>query len=78
MQLREARLERKLTLREAAKAVDTDVANLSRIERGQMPNKDLARRLVEYFNPLIDYSAFFQDPPAGIDCPGADRDQQAA
>lgn len=60
MNLREARLKRGKTLKEVAADVSTDVANLSRIERGQMPDRDLAVRLVEYYGGEVGFEAFFR------------------
>lgn len=60
--LREVRLAKKETLADVAEAVDTDVGNLSRIERGeQVPQRDLARRLFEHFDGAVDLSAIY-DP----------------
>ncbi|MCW5597678.1 MAG: helix-turn-helix transcriptional regulator [Chitinophagaceae bacterium] len=52
--LKKVRLKNKVTLERLAEAVDSDVGNLSRIERGiQTPNKALAERIVKYFNGEI-------------------------
>lgn len=52
--LREARLAKNETLAAVAEAVDTDVGNLSRIERGeQIPQRDLARRLFDHFEGSV-------------------------
>jgi transcriptional regulator with XRE-family HTH domain len=52
--LREARLAKKETLASVAEAVETDVGNLSRIERGeQIPQRELARRLFEHFEGIV-------------------------
>ena len=66
----EARVSRNLTLKEVADRVDTDVANLSRIERGQMPKRDLARRLVQFFHPDVPFAAFFEDEPPCVTAAG--------
>ncbi len=48
--LREKRAERGLTLDEVAKAVNTNVGNLSRIERDQqLPSPGLAFRLSRFY-----------------------------
>lgn len=53
--LKVARLKRELTLQHVADAVGIDTGNLSRIERGtQVPSKDLAEKLVNFFNGEID------------------------
>lgn len=52
--LRRLRRSRRLTLQTVADAVASDTGNLSRIEKGQqLPTKQLARRLVEYFDREI-------------------------
>ena len=53
--LKKVRLKNKVTLERLAEAVNSDVGNLSRIERGkQMPSKALAERLADYFNGEVD------------------------
>lgn len=53
--LKTVRLKRELTLQHVADAVGIDTGNLSRIERGtQVPSKDLAEKLVNFFNNEID------------------------
>ena len=48
--LKLARLGRKLTLEQVAELVGSDSGNISRIERAkQIPNRDLAAKLVELF-----------------------------
>ncbi len=48
--LRQARISRKIILTEAARLVETDAGNLSRIERGiQTPMPQLAKRLSAAF-----------------------------
>jgi len=48
--LRDKRAEKGLTLDEVAKAVNTNVGNLSRIERGaQFPSPPLAFRLARFY-----------------------------
>jgi len=48
--LKLARLGRKLTLEQVAELVGSDSGNISRIERAkQVPNRDLAAKLVELF-----------------------------
>ena len=48
--LRAARERRGLTIQEVAIAIESDVGNLSRIERGlQVPTKPQVERLVEFF-----------------------------
>jgi len=60
--LREARIAKNETLAEVAEAVDTDVGNLSRIERGeQVPQRELARRLFSHFGGSVDLGAIY-DP----------------
>lgn len=60
--VREARLARGETLAEVAEAVETDVGNLSRIERGeQLPQRDLARRLFEHFEGAVPLGVIY-DP----------------
>lgn len=53
--LRTAREARKLTLKAAALAVDTDPGNLSRIERGaQSPSLELAQRIAAFYDiPVV-------------------------
>lgn len=58
--LRDARLARQKTLKEVAEAVGTDVGNLSRIESGQVPKRELAARLVEYFGGAITFETFYE------------------
>lgn len=53
--LRLARENRGLTIQQVADSVGIDPGNLSRIERGtQVPSKDLAEKLVNFFNNEID------------------------
>lgn len=48
--LRKAREKKGITLGDLAKLVDSDVGNLSRIERGrQIPNSDLAAKICAAF-----------------------------
>lgn len=48
--LKQARLNRELTLQQVADAVDFDTGGLSRIERGQQtPSKRLLEKLVDFF-----------------------------
>lgn len=63
MNLREARQKRNKTLGEVAQAIGTDVGNLSRIERGQMPDRDLAVRIVNFYDGDISFDVFFQLRP---------------
>ena len=62
MNLRDARLKRTRTLKEVADAVATDVGNLSRIERGQVPGRDLGERLVAYYDGDVSWADFYQAP----------------
>lgn len=60
--LREARKARRETLAAVAEAVETDVGNLSRIERGeQMPQRELARRLFDHFGGSVPLGVIY-DP----------------
>ena len=54
MDLRTLRRDEGKTLAEVARAVRTDTGNLSRIERGQPPQVDLARRLADYYQVSLD------------------------
>lgn len=60
--LRSARKQRGMTLQEAAALVDTDIGNLSRIERGQLPSPKLAIRLSSAFGVSLD-AIYRQSPP---------------
>lgn len=52
--LRIAREKREMTLQELAVIVDSDVGNLSRIERGvQVPSRDLAADICKHFDGEI-------------------------
>lgn len=52
--LRQAREKKGLTLHALAVRVNSDVGNLSRIERGvQIPSSDLAAKIVEQFDGEI-------------------------
>jgi transcriptional regulator with XRE-family HTH domain len=52
--LKKHRLKSKVTLTKLAQAVDSDVGNLSRIERGiQVPSKSLAERIAKFFNGRV-------------------------
>lgn len=49
--LRSVRIKKKVTLEQLAKAVGSNVGNLSRIERGiYSPRKNLAEKIAKYFN----------------------------
>lgn len=61
--IRSARKQRGLTLQAAAALVDTDIGNLSRIERGQLPSPKLAIRLSSVFSVSLD-SIYRQQPPS--------------
>lgn len=62
MNVRQARQELKKTLKEVADAVDTDVGNLSRIERGQVPGRELAERLISFYEGRISWASFYETP----------------
>lgn len=47
--LKSTRLRRGLTLQDVADAIGSNTGNLSRVERGQIPNKKLTDKLVAYF-----------------------------
>lgn len=65
--LREKRVERGLTLSEAARQIDTNVGNLSRIERGQQfPRPPLAFRLCRLYG--LSLEEIFTDPKFPL-CP---------
>ena len=52
--LRKLRTEKGITISELAAAVQIDVGNLSRIERGiQLTSLENAKRIVDYFNGAI-------------------------
>lgn len=52
--LRKLRTEKGITISELAVAVQIDVGNLSRIERGiQLTSLENAKRIVDYFNGAI-------------------------
>lgn len=52
--LRKLRTEKGMTISELAAAVQIDVGNLSRIERGkQLTSLENAKRIVDYFNGAI-------------------------
>lgn len=51
--LKRARLRRGETLQEVADAVGSNTGNISRIERGQVPHKDLTEKLVKHFGGEI-------------------------
>lgn len=56
------RKSRNLSLEEVASAVQTDQANLSRVEKGrQVPKRQLARRLFEYYGGRVPLAAIY-DP----------------
>lgn len=63
MNLREARETRQKTLKQVADAVQTDVGNLSRIESGQIPKRDLMQRLIDYYDGAIDVASFYEAAP---------------
>lgn len=49
--LKKLRIKKGLTLTEVAKSVGTDPGNLLRIERGQVPGRELALRIHKYYGP---------------------------
>ncbi|HGN0866932.1 helix-turn-helix transcriptional regulator [Providencia sp. PROV188] len=52
--LRKIRLEKKLTISEVANAINCDVGNLSRLERGtQAASLELAERLARFYGDKI-------------------------
>ncbi|CAG9414503.1 helix-turn-helix domain-containing protein [Providencia alcalifaciens] len=52
--LRKIRLEKKLTISEVANAINCDVGNLSRLERGtQAASLELAERLAKFYGDKI-------------------------
>lgn len=52
--LRKIRLEKKLTISEVANAINCDVGNLSRLERGtQSASLELAERLARFYGDKI-------------------------
>lgn len=51
--LKAARLRRGETLQEVADAIGSNSGNLSRIERGQVPNSDLTAKIVAHFGGEI-------------------------
>lgn len=52
--LRKMRVEKKLTIAEVAMAVQCDVGNLSRIERGaQITSLEMAEKLSKFFDGLV-------------------------
>lgn len=56
------RKARNLSLEQVAQAVQTDQANLSRVEKGkQIPKRVLARRLFEFYGGTIPLAAIY-DP----------------
>ena len=58
--LRAIREKKRLTLQELAVAVESDVGNLSRIERGtQTPSKDLAAKICAFFKGKINEIQLF-------------------
>lgn len=60
--LRTVREKRKLTLDDVARKVGCNAGNLSRIERGeQMPSRNLARELYDFFGGEVPLSAIY-DP----------------
>ncbi|CDG90107.1 helix-turn-helix transcriptional regulator [Xenorhabdus bovienii] len=53
--LRKIRLDNKLKIAEVAAAVDCDVGNLSRLERGsQNASLEMAEKLSRFYNGMID------------------------
>lgn len=53
--IRQARIDRGLTLKQVADVVGTDPGNLSRIERGeQFPGRDLARALADHLGLTVE------------------------
>jgi transcriptional regulator with XRE-family HTH domain len=56
------RKSRNLSLEQVAVSVQTDQANLSRVEKGaQLPKRDLARRLFEFYGGSVPLAAIY-DP----------------
>ncbi len=53
--LRQLRLSKNMTLITVAKAIDIDVANLSRVERGiQSPSIHTAKKIASFYGITID------------------------
>lgn len=64
MDLRQARKDRGKTLAEVAGEIGIDQGNLSRIERGeQLPSRDLARRLFDYYGGNVEWEHIFGVAP---------------
>lgn len=58
----QTRKSRGLSLEKVAAAVETDQANLSRVEKGkQVPKRDLARRLFQFYGGSVPLAAIY-DP----------------
>jgi putative transcriptional regulator len=56
------RKSRSLSLEQVAQAVQTDQANLSRVEKGrQVPKRELARRLYDFYGGTVPLAAIY-DP----------------
>jgi transcriptional regulator with XRE-family HTH domain len=51
--LKAARLRRGETLQQVADAIGSNTGNLSRIERGQVPNSKLTAKIIAYFGGEI-------------------------
>lgn len=62
--LKQARLDRGLTLEHVASAVGIDTGNLSRIERGQVPSKKRAEALAKFFaGAVTETQIIYQEQP---------------
>lgn len=60
--LRELREQRGISREELAVAVKTSYPNITRLEAGQSPRLDLARRIAEYFGVAVEDIEWGQPP----------------
>jgi transcriptional regulator with XRE-family HTH domain len=68
--LRKARLARGMTLEDVVAVVGSNTGNLSRIELGQPPSRELASALATLFKPVInEHHVFYPEQYPGFQLP---------